>query len=645
MNEYLTLLDAAVESSDASVGELRIMDEEERVRLVEKFNDTCAEFETDTHFLEYFYDQVATKPHTTAVISGDVACSYRELDDRSSRLASLLMRRAGDLEGKLVGIALNRGIDMVVSMLAVWKVGAAYVPLDPEFPAERLAFMIEDAGIRFVLSTSDVSPEVVSGDARAINLDAVSLDKVRLPDRLPPVRPDSRAYIIYTSGSTGRPKGVEIPHTAVSNFLQSMVTYPGLDRDDILLAVTTLSFDIAVLELFAPLICGAQVVIADKDDVLEGGRLSTLLQRSGATIMQATPVTWRMMLEAGWTGDARLRVLCGGEAFPSDLAGELASRCAAVYNMYGPTESTVWSAVFELDADEWREPRDAVVPIGRPIHNTQLYVLDAFLQPVPAGIPGELYIGGQGLALGYLNRDELTAERFVHHPALGRLYRTGDRVRQDAGGVLRFLERIDSQVKVRGFRIELGEIEGNLATHPSVKQAVVSVYEPSPGDARLAAYCLMHKGKDLDPSELRRHLDSQLPRYMIPQHFVTLDEIPMTPNRKVDRKALPALAAAQEELVAPRNQAEQVVADIWKQILSVDAISVHDDFFNQGGHSILAARVVSSLRDKTGVNVPLRTLFATPVLSEFAEHVAAAMLLGEDASSDVESAEREMLSF
>ena len=371
--------------------------------------------------------------------------------------------------------------------------------------------------------------------------------------------------------------------------------------------------------------------------------MKSLLESSAATLMQATPVTWRMLIEAGWQASRAFRVLCGGEAFPTDLATKLAAKHDHIFNLYGPTEATVWSTLYAIHGPTWNAGPQPAVPIGRAIHGTTVHVLDDQLQPLPPGIPGELYIGGIGLANGYLNREELTQQRFVQHPEYSRLYRTGDLVTLDDAGVLRFHARVDSQVKVRGFRVELGEIEAAISTHPEISEVVANVYEPASGDARLVCYYVSRQDT-LDDAELRALAQKRLPRYMIPQHFVRIPAIPLTPNRKADRKALPPPIASRDVVLAPRNETEAILVDLWKDILRTDEVSVDDDFFSLGGHSILATRMISRLEDQIGIRVPLKSLFAGAVLADFANHVAAARIATPSAQSS-EKHEREVLEF
>jgi acyl-coenzyme A synthetase/AMP-(fatty) acid ligase/acyl carrier protein len=398
--------------------------------------------------------------------------------------------------------------------------------------------------------------------------------------------------------------------------LNSMRERPGLTAKDTLLAITTLSFDIAGLELLLPLVVGAKVVVAPRDTVLDGNRLAAQLKECGATVMQATPATWRLLLEAGWAGDPQLKILCGGEAWPPELAQELLPRCASLWNMYGPTETTIWSAVSKI------EPGQPVL-IGGPIANTQLYLLDGHLQPVPIGVPGELYIGGDGLARGYLNRPELTAEKFIRDPFLpkpsARLYRTGDLARYRADGRIEFLGRADHQIKIRGYRVELGEIEAALRQHPGVGEAVVVARETSPGDKRLVAYVIAKTRPAPTDSELRHFLQELLPSYMMPAAFVNLEAFPLTPNGKVDRRVLPAPEAVrldlEEAFVAPRTAVEKKLAEIWCSLLGVKEVGVNDNFYSLGGHSLLATQVISQIRVAFQTEVSLRNLFESPTVA------------------------------
>lgn len=545
---------------------------------------------------------------------------FGELDARSNALARALRSR-GIARGHRVGLCGPRDVFMVVAMLGVLKAGAAYVPLDQAFPFERLAHMVADAQPTALVTAGGSAgapawaPGVPTIDIASPAFSTADEAGPLVPDDVLDARPEDAAYLIYTSGSTGRPKGVAVPHRAVVNFLDSMAHTPGLHSGDRLLAVTTLSFDIAVLELLLPLAVGAQAVIASREEVQDPRQLALLILRHEITAMQATPSAWRALLDAGWTGGPGFRALVGGEPLPAALAERLLASCGALWNMYGPTETTVWSTCWQV-----RDPR-AGIAIGRPIANTQVHVLDPQGRPCPIGVPGEAFIGGAGVAVGYHGRDALTAERFVPDrlggPAGARLYRTGDRCRWRHDGQLEHLGRMDHQVKVRGFRIELGEIESVLQEHPAVAQCVVVTRSEREEDVRLVAYAVLRVGPQADASALREHLRLRLPEYMVPQHVVPLPALPLLPNGKIDRASLPAPSPAPAEgrgrtAAAPATEEEAVVAAIWRELLGVEDVSPGDNFFDLGGHSLLAMRAVLAIEERLGWRVaPRRLLFET----------------------------------
>ena len=513
---------------------------------------------------------------------------------------------------------------MVVGLLGVLKAGGAYVPLDPGFPIDRLQFMLEDSGVPILLTQAALAGDMSGYNGKTVCIDSdwerISAQSDGDPKSLSGA--DHLAYVIYTSGSTGRPKGVQIPHRALVNFLCSMQREPGLTSADTVLSVTTISFDIFGLELFLPLISGAKVVLVERDDAADGARLIELLKESEATVMQATPATWRLLLQAGWEGNRLLKILCGGEALPRDLVAPLLERCKEFWNLYGPTETTIWSTVCQVKSKE-----DPIL-IGRPIANTQIYILDNSLQLTPVGVAGELHIGGEGLARGYLNRPELTAEKFIPHPFStdpnARVYKTGDLARYRSDGTIECLGRIDHQVKVRGYRIELGEIESRIKEVEAVGNCVVVLREDRPGDQRLTAYYVPRDGQAVSVFEVRRHLQAKLPEYMVPQHFVELASIPLTPNGKVDRKALPkpeADSASEQGYVAPRTETEQKIAAVWQEVLNREKVGVHDDFFELGGHSLLATQVMSRVNRLFNIQLPLRKLFETRTVGGLAEYI------------------------
>jgi amino acid adenylation domain-containing protein len=567
---------------------------------------------------ECFEEQAARTPEAIAVVFGSERLTYCELSVRSNRLANRL-RALGVGAEVLVGICLERSADMVIALLAVLKAGGAYVPLDPQLPRERLALMQEDSGVAIVITRRDLF-DAMPWDRKSVlcvenSWELIGRESEECPARL--AGPESLAYVMYTSGSTGKPKGVAVEHRAIVNFLGSMRTAPGISDRDRLLAVTTLSFDIAGLEIYLPLIAGAQLTIAPQAAVVDGAELARLLRESNATIMQATPVTWRLLVDSGWNGLPRLKMLCGGEALSRELANRLLLAGGELWNLYGPTETTIWSTIHRVDL------RTGLVPIGRPIANTHTYVCDQNRQLVPAGIAGELYIGGDGLAREYFRRPEITAERFVADPFRPgyRMYRTGDLVRCLADGNLEYLGRQDRQVKLRGFRIELAEIEAALEQQPGVRQALVELREDTPGDQRLTAYLMSAARSDVQM--LRQALATRLPAYMVPSAFVFLDAFPLTPNGKVDRKALPLPGAPTPiDLASPvsgRESTQNQLTAIWRTLLSVSEIGLHDDFFALGGHSLLTVQLQSRIRQQFSRELSITQLFQQPTIAALAE--------------------------
>ncbi|MFL6200195.1 MAG: amino acid adenylation domain-containing protein [Thermoanaerobaculia bacterium] len=627
---YLTLVAAAARNPELRLSELPLLTPEEKAAVLAAGNDTSAEVPSRL-IHQLVEESAARRPGAVAVSMEGETLTYGELNAQANRLAHRL-RRLGVGPEERVAVCLERSPALVTALLGVLKSGGAYIPLDPGYPADRLAWVLEDSRAAVLVTQSSLV--LPSHGARTLILDEVDLADESAGDPAPLSLPENPAYVIYTSGSTGRPKGVVVRQGAVVNFLASMARRPGIGEDDVLLAVTTISFDIAVLELFLPLAVGGRVELAERETVIDGARLVERIESSGATVMQATPATWRLLLETGWQGRPGLKVLCGGEALPPDLARELLGRVGSLWNVYGPTETTVWSSFHPVAPEDPESGRP--VPLGGPIANTEIYLLDRFErgpEPMPDGVPGELYIGGEGLARGYFGRPDLTAERFVPDSFGGqsgrpgaRLYRTGDLVRRrPRDGALEFLGRADFQVKIRGFRIELGEVETVLSTWPGLRGCVAVVREDRPGDRRLVAY-LVAEGEAPRPRELRAFLVQRLPEYMVPSDFVALERLPLTPSGKVDRRALPspdASARVEEEVtyVAPRTPAEEVLAGIWSEVLGVERVGAGDDFFNLGGHSLSAARVLSRVRNAFGVELPLSLMFDKRTLEGMASAV------------------------
>ena len=618
------LLAAFVADPDQHVSRLPLLGEDEWRQIGTEWNATHAAI-PDRITPGLVETEAARAPEAVAACFEEGRLTYRELNARANGLARHLERQ-GVGPNVLVGVLVERSLEMLIAVLAVMKAGGAYVPLDPAYPADRLAFMLKDGRISLLLTQEALRDRLaVPGEVRTICLDRdASLVAREAEGNLTrATAPTDLAYVIYTSGSTGRPKGVQITHRSLVNLLSAFRGIVDAGPRDVLVAVTTLSFDIAGLELFLPLVTGGQVVIAGREVAADPAKLMGLLSDAGATIVQATPATWRMLIEAGWQSAPGLRVLCGGEALPADLAARLRTTGALVWNVYGPTETTIWSTAHRV------EEAAAPVPIGRPIANTRTYVLDRAGEPVPIGVPGELYIGGAGVARGYLDRPELTQERFVADrfstdPA-ARLYRTGDIVRYRPDGALEFLGRVDHQVKVRGFRIELGEIEAVLAQHPAVVEAVVVAREDRPGDRYLAAY-LRSAGPAPTVAELRAFLKGSLPDYMVPSTFTSLPAFPLTPNGKVDRRRLPEpddrRAISRAPFLAPRGQIEDAIAAAWRAVLRLDQVGVDDNFFDLGGHSLLLVQVQAKLRTALDRDIAIVEMFQYPTIRSMAAYLS-----------------------
>jgi|AntAceMinimDraft_12_1070368.scaffolds.fasta_scaffold00152_20 amino acid adenylation domain-containing protein len=630
-DQYPQLLSQLTAHTDWPISRLSLVDVRHQHMIVQaqKANDHPV---TTTCWLTAFEQQASAFAQRSAVSDDRETLTYQVLRDRARTLAAVLRSHGVGPEDR-VCVLLDRGVNLLVSMLAVQYAGAAYVPLDPSYPAQRLAWVFEDACPAAVLTEQalwDRVPAIGTARATVIAVDTPALSETDEPidDALPLPGSSSLAYVIFTSGSTGRPKGVQVEHGALANFLMSMARTPGMGPDDKLLAVTTVSFDIAALELYLPLTVGGHVVIADRDTTLDGQALISQIKTRRITCMQATPSTWRLMLDSGWSDAKTLRVLSGGEALPKDLSARLQSIGAEVWNLYGPTETTIWSAALSL-----AEPRATHAvgneSIGTGIDNTQLYVLDAGGEILPMGIAGELWIGGLGLARGYLNRPGQTAERYRPDPygdtPGARLYGTGDLVRAEKNGTLTFLGRLDGQVKLRGYRIELGDIESVLRRQVDIAQTVVLVVGDDPVERRLVAYIQAHKGVTLTSQARRIALQAELPSYMVPSQFILLDALPLTPNGKIDRKALLALEVKSTPVVTehqtPDSPIEQQISDVWCDALKSSSIDVGTNFFDAGGHSLMLAHIHARLQQSIAPNLALVALFQYPTIRALATHI------------------------
>ncbi len=620
LGHYEKVLECIASNPDQFLADLPLLTTEERQQMLVDWNKTAAEYPRGKCVHDLFAEQVAARPKAVAVVFGGESLTYEELDWRANQLAHHL-KFLGARPDTLVAISMERSLEMVIALLGVLKAGAAYLPLDPAFPAERLRFMLDDSKAPLLLTRATEKERLgeLPATVRAICLDTDWRLICEERDDEMPVKttPENLAYVIYTSGSTGWPKGVQIPHRAVVNFLHSMQREPGMTSADTLLAVTSISFDIAGLEIFLPLTTGARVVLASAEEIFDAARMKALIRHSGATVMQATPSFWQFLVEADWFGDRRIKVLCGGEALSRELADKLLERAGEVWNLYGPTETTIWSAACKV------MPGPGAISIGRPIANTQIYLLDAHLQPVPIGVPGELHIGGDGVARGYLNRPELTQEKFVEDPFGGtRLYKTGDLARYRPGGAIECLGRNDFQIKLRGHRIDLGEIESVLRRFPNVCEAVVLLREDERGQKRLVAYLQRSAHPSPDAGMLQQFLKAKLPDYMMPSAFVVLDKFPLTPNGKINRKALPPPVAERPEakhgFTPPRTPTEEGLAKIWRELLGQSVIGIDDNFFDAGGHSLLAMQLMARVRSEFQAELSLRNIFEAPTIAELA---------------------------
>ena len=610
---YISLLEQLDSRSQDLLRTLPLLDDP---RQIIQWNQTLAPYPKDQTLDGILLPLIKSRGTREVCRTAQDQLNGDELHELAQTWAQLL-REQGVKRGDRVGLCMQRKSAMLAAVLAIWQVGAAYVPLDPTFPLDRLHYMIDDAGIRVCLTQSDLRHLLPAG-LRCLESD--KLPRTGGPLVRSEHNPDDVAYVIYTSGSTGRPKGVMIQHRPVINFLFGVQKQLQLGADDRLLAVTTLSFDISVLELYLPLLTGAALYIASSDEARDGDRLQAVIAEHKISCMQATPSTWRVLLGSGLKPVRPLQALCGGEAFPQDLARDLARVCAKVWNMYGPTEATVWATMYQV-----ADPEKPIL-IGRPLQNCQLYVLNADMQLQPPGVKGDLYIGGECLALGYLNRPELTGERFIEKgpQGLGRLYQTGDLARFTFDGQLEIFGRSDDQVKVRGYRIELGEIEKVIARHPAIKVALVIVREDQPGDKRLVAYFETRTAVTVE--ELRAFAAETLPEYMLPQHMIALDRLPLLPNGKMDRKSLPSPQASRAQApvgvaYVPVDAMASSFHAIWTSTLGVTQAQENDNFFITGGHSLLAIQMVARLNRDLNCQLQMRDVFVHPTFAQLLAHV------------------------
>jgi amino acid adenylation domain-containing protein len=642
--EFENLLADIVDKSARPIRQLSLLSTAQLQQMLVEWNDNHTTYPQSKCIHHLFEEQVERTPDNIAIVFEDQQLTYRELNHRANQLAHYLQTR-GVGKDVLVGLYLERSIAMVVGLWGILKAGGAYVPLDPAYPQARVAYILADSQAKVLISEPKLLASLPAHQAEVVVMAAKGTQIALQPHSNPlsDTQPENLAYVIYTSGSTGNPKGVEVCHQSQLNLLHHLQQSPGLTSRDTLLAVTTICFDTSTVDMYLPLTVGAKIVLVSSEIAADGFQLLAKLIDSSATFMQATPVSFRLLLAAGWEGSPHLRIVSTGEALPRNLADRLLDKVAELWDLYGPTETTVWSTGSKINdlrqaavgaTAGLKQYQGALELIGKPIANTQAYILDRYLQPVPIGTSGELHIGGVCLAKGYRNRPDLTAEKFIANPFSqqqhDRIYKTGDLARYLPDGNIEYLGRIDNQVKIRGFRIELGEIEALLVKYPQVKEVTVIDREDPQGDRCLVAYLVTEPQANLDESAstaltsraFRAFLQPQIPDYMIPAAFVMLETLPLTPNGKVDRRALPAPEYDRQEshnaLVAPRDEIELHLAEIWKRILGVKSIGIRDNFFELGGNSLIAVRLFAEIKQIWARNLPLATLLQKQTIEELA---------------------------
>jgi amino acid adenylation domain-containing protein len=621
---YQQLLREALSNLNLPIGQLEIVARPE-IEILNAWNRTD-QYYPHLRVDQLFQQRVEEDPDHAAITFNGKSITYRELSVHASSLAARL-RSAGAGPGDLIGICMDRGIEMVSVMLAVFKTGGAYLPIDPAFPPDRIAFMLEDGRPLAVVTQSHLCEKLSFATTHVLCVDSLEaeLDLEGAPEIPYPLECclDDLAYVLYTSGSTGKPKGVQITHRALTNLLTGVIPCLPLEKADIFLATSTISFDISVFEIFAPLIAGAHLVVAPRSTTVSGELLADAIRTSGATLLQATPSGWRILLEAGWQGQPALKMITAGESLDRTLARRLLDRGAALWNLYGPTEATIYATGCKISKN------DAKITIGGPLPNYTAYVLDRNRKRVPIGAIGELYIGGVGNARGYLNRPELTAEKFIpdlFNNDAGRLYRTGDLARFWPDGQIELLGRADNQIKLRGYRIELEEIESLLDSHTAVRKSVVKVVELGEGDQRLIAYVVAQNSVAVSDAELREYAQCSLPAYMVPTAFVAVEAFALTPSGKVDRKALPVppalkLLAASLSPAILLDELELTILNCWESVLNVPHLNLDDNFFEIGGHSLLAVRVFAEISGRLNLKLPVSLLVEAPTPRKLADRI------------------------
>jgi amino acid adenylation domain-containing protein len=627
LQEFLQLLTSILQTPEAKIYELDVLGSEQK--LFAGWNNTHLEFEKEKGVHE-IVDAIAKQfPQNIAVDFNNQTITYQQLNEKANLLAQHLLQN-GVTENSFVCVCLDRSIEMIVALLAVLKSGAAYVPVDPSFPAERIAYMMSDSKAKSIITQSHIQSNLNLKSGNSILLDNDWVNKIKSDGsiKIPVTNVNQLAYMIYTSGTTGNPKGVQIKHQSFVNLLASFKKDLNFSAADAWLAVTTISFDIAGLELFLPLTTGAKIVIATKNDSLDGNKLAAFFSKKNISTFQATPVTFRILQEANWKPTIDLKILIGGEAVPADVATFLASHCKNVWNVYGPTETTIWSTTYKLpylnqDSSAIQIP----VYIGKPLANTSVYILDDFLTQVPIGVDGDIYIGGEGLSAGYFNNAELTDDKFIYvsinDKEIERIYKTGDKGKFKIDGNIEYSGRTDNQVKIRGYRIETGEIETVMQKNTAVRQCVVIAREDTPGNKRLVAYYSIQPNQQVDVNDLKSLLTTHVPEYMMPSAFMEMENLPLTPNGKIDRKALPKpdLKAEVQDVnyEEPNTPLESLLTGIWCELLHLDKIGINDNFFELGGHSLLGIKMMGEIERKIGVRLDYPTLFRASTIQQLAK--------------------------
>jgi len=625
-NHFINLLEEVVAYPEKEIGTYKIMSSKEEERLLSEWNGATVRYSEKNSVIELIEEQVKKTPELIALGYREEALSYSELNSRANKLAHYLTG-LGITSGDMVGICLNRGIDLIVTLLATMKIGGVYVPLDPNYPEQRLNYIMQDCGGKWLLTESRYKEIFKTFSHDMVCIDEISMDSMTNSRDISCAKKASDlAYVIYTSGSTGLPKGVMIEHRNVLNFLRSMQELLEITEKDIFIGLTSISFDISGLEMYLPLITGSKLVLIDKEIASDGNRLGRVIDEEGVSVVQGTPSNWQLLLSTGWKPKLALKILCGGEALSSSLAEKLLSIRDEIINLYGPTETTIWSGLSKVRSSEH-------ISIGLPIANTRFYVLDENLKLVPPGVVGELHISGAGVGRGYLNKAELTEQKFISNPyEVGeRLYKTGDLVKRLEDGGIVYIGRIDNQVKVRGFRIEIGEIEAVLNKFSGIKEAVVILRDDISKEKELVAYLVVNSewsaiADEALSKEVLLYLRSQLPDYMLPSHFVKLERLPLTPNGKVDRKGLPKpdreTRLNTNEYVAPVTEVEKKLSEIWSNILGIEQVGLHDNFFDLGGNSILVMKLIFRIHHELHQDVPMTSIFDYPKFSDFIQNIS-----------------------